>query len=92
MLRLDPAWEESFKMAPVRLEPGQLLESLIGKRVDVIGVVSGVSTTQIQGIDVPGLDEFRGKQVLVSGVLQRNKNDGGESYRLEYLTWTYAEY
>jgi len=90
-LQIDPALEESLKMVPVRIKPNGRLEMFIGKRVELVGVVSRVGIPQIQGVDVPELEQLRGKPVFVSGVLQRTTQDGaGAAYRLQYLAYGYC--
>jgi hypothetical protein len=83
VLKIDPAMEESFKRTPVRLGPNGPLEPFIGERVELVGVVNVVGIPRLQGVDLPELERFRGKPVLVSGVLHRV----GAAYRLQYLAY-----
>ncbi|MEO5804805.1 MAG: hypothetical protein ABIR24_14875 [Verrucomicrobiota bacterium] len=84
--------EVSLSETPVRIEPRTQLEQFIGRRVELQGTVSDDRVPQMQGVDLRGLERFRGKQVLVSGVLRRSdERDQGTTYRLEYLSYGYAE-
>lgn len=70
VLNIDPATLSSFG-EKIRLERGARLESFVGKRVELVGTVSEAGIPQIQGVDLWGMEQFRGKPLLVSGVLQR---------------------
>jgi hypothetical protein len=44
---------------------------LVGKRVELAGEVTRSRIPQILGVDLPQLEEHRGRQVIVTGVLRR---------------------
>jgi hypothetical protein len=70
LLRVEPTASIAFRETPIRIESGTRMELLVGKRVTLAGVVSDAPIPQIQRVDLRGLEHFRGKQLLVSGVLQ----------------------
>ena len=47
------------------------LEQRVGQRVVLEGIVSNTKCPQIQGVDVWGLEDYRGQRVRVSGVLRK---------------------
>ena len=71
VLCIEPAMLASFREKPVHIEPGARLESFVGKRVELVGTVSDTRVPQMQGVDLWGFDQFRGKPLHVSGVLRR---------------------
>ena len=85
ILYIEPAMLASWREKPIHIEPGARLESFVGKRVELVGTVSHSSVPQIQGVDLWGLEQFRGKRLLVSGVLQRTvvSSNGGDSGRAQ---------
>lgn len=44
---------------------------LVGKRVELAGEVTRSRLPQILGVDLPQLEEHRGRHVIVTGVLRR---------------------
>ena len=47
------------------------LEQRVGQRVVLEGVVTDSKSPQVQGVDVWGLDAYRGRHVRVSGILRK---------------------
>jgi hypothetical protein len=45
---------------------------LVGKRVELVGTVTQSRVPQIGGVDVPELENHRGRNVKVTGVLRRS--------------------
>src|SRR2546425_3169777 len=70
VLHIPPAQMASFGEKPVHIEAGAQLGSFVGRRAELEGTVSETGVPQIQGVDLWGLEQFRGKRLLVSGVLQ----------------------
>ncbi len=44
---------------------------LVGKRVELAGVVTQSRVPQILGVDVPELENYRGQNVKVTGILRQ---------------------
>ena len=47
------------------------LEQRVGQRIVLEGVVSNTKVPQVQGVEVRALEDHRGQQVRVSGVLHK---------------------
>ena len=45
---------------------------LLGKRVELVGVVTQSKVPQILGVDLPELENYRGRKIRVSGILRRS--------------------
>ena len=62
-------------MAPshdaIRVSSPAEYADLVGKRVELIGMVTQSRVPQIAGVDVPELEHYRGRQVRVTGILRR---------------------
>ena len=54
----------------IPLSPDADYRTYIGKRVQVVGVVTNTKCPQLAGIDVWSLDAHRGKQVRARGILR----------------------
>jgi hypothetical protein len=57
----------------VRVTSASDLERLVGRRVELVGIVSSDRVPQLQGVDLWGMEHLRGKPARVSGVLQRTE-------------------
>ena len=55
----------------VRVSSPAEYADLVGRRVELAGVVTPSRVPQILGVDVPQLEDHRGRQVIVSGILRR---------------------
>ena len=55
----------------VRVSSVEQFDGLVGRRVELVGVVTTNSTPQILGVDLWGLEKFAGQRLRVSGILQR---------------------
>jgi len=44
---------------------------LVGKRIELSGVVTRSRVPQLLGVDVPELENYRGRNVRVTGILRR---------------------
>jgi hypothetical protein len=55
----------------VRVLSAEQFDGLVGRRVELVGVVTTNSTPQILGVDLWGLEKFAGQRLRVSGILQR---------------------
>ena len=55
----------------VRVLSPEQLDSLVGRRVELVGIVTNAVAPQILGIDLWGMEKLAGQRVRVSGVLQR---------------------
>lgn len=45
---------------------------LVGKRVELAGMVTRSRVPQVLGVDFPELEDYRGRQVTVTGILRRS--------------------
>lgn len=54
-----------------QVSSAEQLENLVGRRVELVGVVSNTTAPQILGVDLWGMEKLAGQSVRVSGVLQR---------------------
>jgi len=57
---------------PVRITKPMNYELLIGRCVEVIGIVRNTKCPQIYGIDLWELEDFREKKMLVIGTLKNS--------------------
>jgi len=48
------------------------LQRRVGQRVVLEGVLTNTKCPQVQGVDVWGLEDYRGQRVRVSGVLRKS--------------------
>ena len=48
------------------------LRSLVGRPVELIGVVSNTKCPYVQGVDIWELDGYRGRTVRVTGILRQS--------------------
>jgi hypothetical protein len=55
----------------VRVLSPEQLDSLVGRRVELVGIVTNAAAPQILGIDLWGMEKLAGQRVRVYGVLQR---------------------
>ncbi len=44
----------------------------VGKRVELAGEVTRSKVPQLLGVDLPQLEDYRGRQVIVTGILRRS--------------------
>ena len=45
---------------------------LVGKRVELVGIVTQSKILQILGVDIPELENYRGRNMRVTGILRRS--------------------
>ena len=62
----------SPSVAPAQSATVTDLEQRVGQRVLLEGIVTNTKCPQIQGVDVWGLEDYRGRRVRVSGVLRKS--------------------
>jgi hypothetical protein len=62
----------SPSVAPAQSAAVTDLEQRVGQRVVLEGIVTNTKCPQIQGVDVWGLEDYRGQRVRVSGVLRKS--------------------
>jgi hypothetical protein len=55
----------------VRVSSADQLDSLVGRRVELVGTVTNTAAPQILGVDLWGMEKLTGQRVRVSGNLQR---------------------
>ena len=67
----------------VQVSSAAQLESLVGRRVELVGVVSNTTAPQVLGVDLWGLEKLAGQRLRVSGILQRTiiTRTGGDTSR-----------
>ena len=56
----------------VRVSSPAEYPDLVGKRVELAGVVTRSRVPQLLGVDVPELEDCRDRQVIVTGILRRS--------------------
>jgi hypothetical protein len=56
----------------VRVSSPTEYAQLVGKRVELVGVVTQSKIPQILGVDVPDLENYQGRNVKVTGILRRS--------------------
>ena len=56
----------------VRVSSPTEYAALVGRRVELVGVVTRSKVPQILGIDLPELESHRGRNARVTGILRRS--------------------
>lgn len=56
----------------VRVSSPKEFAQFVGKRVELVGVITRSKVPQILGIDLPELENHRGRSVRVTGILRRS--------------------
>jgi hypothetical protein len=62
----------SPSVAPAQSAAATDLPQRVGQRIVLEGIVTNTKCPQIQGVDVWGLEDYRGQRVRVSGVLRKS--------------------
>ena len=56
----------------VRVSSPTEYAQLVGKQVELHGIVTQSKVPQVLGVDVPDLENYRGRNVKVTGILRRS--------------------